>query len=194
MNPARSAKARARVDFPVPGRPARSTRQGLLAWLLQLGEGEEPEGTGLGLGRGPLGFGDLALRELHALHLAAHRGAVGPVERQQRAALLVARGAKIRLDERPGEIAAALERQLHGEEGDVGDRVGVAEPLVELDAVHHDPVARRMPLREPVDVIEPEVAVGVAGNASEGPVLDDVAEIGQGCLGPQLRADRASIG
>ena len=142
VNPARSARSRARVDLPGPGQAGDEHQAGPAAGLLQLGEGEEPEGTGAGPGRGPVGLGDLRLRELHAFDLAAHRGAIGPIERQQHAALLVARGAEIRLDERPGEVAAALERQLHGEEGDVGDRVGVAEPLVEFDAVDHDPVVR----------------------------------------------------
>ncbi len=110
--------------------------------------------------------------------LPRHRGAIGPVERQQCPALLVIRGAEVLLDECAGEIGAALHRQFHGEEGDVGDGVGVAEPLVEFDAVDGDPIVGRISVGEPVDVVEAEVAVGVARNAPAGAVLDEGVRVG----------------
>ena len=72
--------------------------------------------------------------------------------------------------------------------------IGVAEPRVELDAVDHDPVVGRMPVREPVDVVEAEVAVRVAGDAAAGAILDDVAGVGPGRLRSGLAADRRSTG
>ena len=69
------------------------------------------------------------------------------------------------------------------EEGHVGHRVGVAEPLVELDAVDDDQVGRRRSVGEEVDVVQVQVAVAVARHAPVGPSLDQRPERGQGRFG-----------
>ena len=122
---AQEHQARSAVEA-LPARPGRTAR-GRAPWL----------GAAVFSASGISGLG-----QLHALDLAPDRRAIRPVERQQRSGPPRRRGAKIRLDKCIGQVAAALERQLHGQEGDVGDRVGVAKPLVELDAVDHDPVVR----------------------------------------------------
>ena len=62
------------------------------------------------------------------------------------------------------QVGPVAEPQVHEEEREVGGGVGVAEAVVELDAVDGE----RRPVRAEVDVVEVEVAVGVG-------VLEEVA-------------------
>jgi hypothetical protein len=65
-----------------------------------------------------------------------------------------------------------VELEVHDQKCHVGDRVGEAEPLVELDAVDRHEVVRRRAVREVVDVIEVQVAVRVPRHAAAGAVVD----------------------
>ncbi len=94
--------------------------------------------------------------------LAADVGAVRLVEAQQRRDALVARLREVALEERLGQVGRAAVAQVHRQERDVGQRVGVAEALVELDAVEHMGGAG---LRVDEYVVGLQVAVAVADPA-----------------------------
>ena len=61
-----------------------------------------------------------------------------------------------------------MEAQVHRQERRVGDWVGVAEALVELNAIDDDEVARRRPLGKEVDMVQVQIAVSVARHTAAG--------------------------
>ncbi len=144
---------------------------------------------------GPLArLGELADRELHVrarelqrllargqrhvgaeglqrAHLGAHRRTVGEVERHEGAPVAVVARGEVGLEQRAGRVPRAVRLQIHGEERDVADRIGVAVALGELDAVDRDELVPG----QHVDVLQPQVAVRLARNAAGGARLDQRA-------------------
>jgi hypothetical protein len=102
-------------------------------------------------------------------------------------------GGEVAGEQGGGEVGLADAAQVHDEEGEVGDRVGAAELVRELDAVEDDEVARRGALGEEVEVLEAEVAVGVAGDLPAGAGLDEVVVAGEGVLGAALEGGEQAL-
>ena len=140
--------------------------------LLEFGQRHQPVAAGLDSRLVALGGGHFRLVHLETVDLSAHGRAIGNVKRQQRPAFVVARGAKIGLDERPCQIVAPPLLESHYQKGHVGHRIGKAIRVVEFDAVDNDHVARRLVVQQ-IDVSQPQVAVGIARHAARGAALDE---------------------
>ena len=78
--------------------------------------------------------------------------------------------------------------QLHHQERHVRHRIGRAEGLVELDAVDDEDIRGRRAIGKEIDVIEPQVAVRVAGHPPRDPGLDQRLELREGLLGERGEA------
>jgi hypothetical protein len=169
--------------FPRAGEAAHEDEARPSTRSLQLAQGQEPARAGLAERGRAIGLGDLAVRVNDPLDLPPHGGAVGGVERQQGSPLRVARGQEVRIGEGPREVPAIVTREVHHEERHVGHRVGVAEAVVELDAIHDDQIVRRATLREGVDVAETQVSVAVARDATGRACLDHRPEPREGVFG-----------
>ncbi len=78
--------------------------------------------------------------------------------------------------------------QIHRQEGDVCAQVGVAEALVELDAIEDRYLASFIE----VDVLQPKVSVPVADPLRRDPVLEEGRVLGQETLSCHVSISSAS--
>ena len=135
--------------FPVPGKPAHQhdSRPG----PAQVAQRQRVQRAGAAVGAVH------ALLPLQAGHLGPHVGPLGDVVVQERPGQAFARERLVVEHEPLGGIGPSESLEVHGEEGDVGAHVAVAEAVGELDAVEDaDAVV------EAEHVLRLEVAVAVA--------------------------------
>ena len=110
------------------------------------------------LGQGGGLAGDIRLvAEAEQVDLRAHQGAVRLVEVQQFQGGVIAGELQPAVHEAPGQALETTRFQVHGQERRVGDDVGQAERLVELDAVEQHDLAIQQG-----DVAQMDVAVAFA--------------------------------
>src|SRR5438552_959141 len=108
----------------------------------------------------------------------------------------VAGSLKVRFSKRVAQVAPAVKRQVHDKKSHVGDRVGVAKSLVELDAVDNDEIIRRLAIRKEIDMVQVEVAVSIFRHTAARSFLNQGEKRSKGLLGQRSqprehgRADR----
>ena len=100
-------------------------------------------------------------------HLGPDLSPVGDVVMGQRRRPGVGRVLRVRGEERAGQVRATEVVEVHGQEGDVGQRVAETEIVVELDAVQD-----AGPVVEAEDVVGQQVAMTVTRSAACDPRLE----------------------
>ena len=188
MEPRRVRQPTGERRLPRPRQAAHQDQAGPGVGGRELPQGEEPVGPRLLPRRPPLLPGHGFVGGGHPLHLAPDGRPVRRIEREEAASLVVPGGPDPGVGEGVGKVAPPLEGEVHHEKAHVGDRVAVPEPLVELDAVQHHQVVGGLAVREEVDVVQVEIAVGVPRNVALGPVRHQRPDLLQAPAGEAAEA------
>ncbi len=133
---------------------------------LQFVQCQEPVAAGprQGLVAGLLG--NFGLGELQTIDLAADCCPVSDVQGKQPASLDIVTRLEVRLGKGRRQVSSSVKREIHCQKCHVGNRVGIAKTLVELDAIDDDEVTRRGTIGKEIDVVEVQIAVRVARDAT----------------------------
>ena len=102
----------------------------------------------------------LALAAANRRHLGAHQAAIHEIEIEQHGALVIAAAFEIAVEEMRGQLGVVFLREVHDQETDIGEDIGIAQVGIEFDAVE-----RGYPGRQAHEIAEMQVAVAVAHEA-----------------------------
>jgi hypothetical protein len=122
------------------------------------GQREHEASPGRGLSAGALSRADRGIVGDERRDLAAHKRSIALVEIQDPVEVKVSAGLGVLGHQVLAQLDVPVRAEIHREEGEVGCDIGVAESVVELDAVQH----RDRAVLPQIDVLQPQVTVSVS--------------------------------
>ena len=165
------------------GEPAAQGRLARAHEAVDHDQGRDGGALGVGVGQGEVAPGRLEVFGLglaphglivpsEAVDLAPNVGPVALVEVDQLGQFPVPGAGGVGLDQVAGEVGQAVEIQVHGQKSQISGHVGVAETLVELDAVEDDGLVFKTDVGQvQIAVALPDAALSYAAGEEIGPLL-----------------------